>query len=136
RGKSATLSAFSNIGTLTAPLTIVVPSASTITLAGANATINNPSLATVDNALIAGLFSDLTANATAAAVSVGAAAALQELDAIDWAGLDPNVALVDCAAPCLALPEDQREDDAFAVLREATKLLLIRHSGGWTAVPV
>jgi hypothetical protein len=59
-------------------------------------------------------------------VSVGAATSLQEVAAIDWAALDPNVALVDCFDPCIRLPDDQREDDGLALLREVLKPLLER----------
>jgi hypothetical protein len=72
----------------------------------------------------------------AAATGVGTVSAAEDLVTIDWAGLDPNVALVDCLQPCVKLPADQSEDPALAQLREATKLLLIRTDTGWKMIPV
>jgi len=136
RARSATLRARLNVGASGDPITIVVPSDETITLAAVNATIDNPSLAKVDDTLVAGVFSDVTANATAAAVSAGAASSVLDVSAIDWVGLDPNVTLVDCTDPCVLLPTDQREDDGFALLRDATKLLVLRDGDGLALVPV
>ncbi|HEX5046116.1 MAG TPA: hypothetical protein VFX89_03265 [Gammaproteobacteria bacterium] len=72
------------------------------------------------------------------AVAAGQAAvsAADALVTIDWAGLDPNVALIDCLQPCVKLPADQSEDPALAQIREATKLLLIRTDEGWKMIPV
>ncbi|HEY3515656.1 MAG TPA: hypothetical protein VGL98_01325, partial [Gammaproteobacteria bacterium] len=136
RARSATLRARLNIGAAGDPITIVVPSDETITLAAVNATIDNPSLAKVDDTLVAGVFSDVTANATAAAVSAGAASSVLDVSAIDWVGLDPNVTLVDCTDPCVLLPPDQREDDGFALLRDAAKLLVLRDGDRLALVPV
>src|SRR5690606_23446485 len=137
RGDSATLRALLHIGAPREPVSIVIPSSQTITLTAINATINNFSLATVDDTLVAGIFSDFAANATAAAIGAGAASSLLDVAAIDWAGLDPNVALIDCLEPCIVLPPDQLEDDGFGALGDATKLLLVRTSDDdWKVVPL
>jgi hypothetical protein len=63
--------------------------------------------------------------------------AVLDTTAIDWAALDPNEAIVDCAQPCVRLPGDQAEDDEeLAKVREASKLLLIRTSDGFKLIPV
>ena len=61
---------------------------------------------------------------------------LVDISGVDWASLDPTVALLDCLEPCVRLPADQSEDEELAELREATKLLLIRTSHGWKMIPV
>ncbi|HZF30667.1 MAG TPA: hypothetical protein VE907_16245, partial [Gammaproteobacteria bacterium] len=72
----------------------------------------------------------------AIAAGVGSVSAADDLVTIDWAGLDPNVALVDCLQPCVQLPADQSEDPGLAQIREATKFLLIRTDSGWKMIPV
>jgi filamentous hemagglutinin family protein len=136
RGRTATLRARLHIGEPSNPVTIVVPSNETIRLAAVNATIDNISLATVDDALVVGVFSDFTANATAAAVGAGAASSVLDVSAIDWVGLDPNVTLVDCVEPCVLLPVDQQEDDGFALLRDATMLLVLRDGERLALIPM
>jgi hypothetical protein len=59
-----------------------------------------------------------------------------DVSAIDWVGLDPNVTLVDCTDPCVLLPPDQLEDDGFALLRDATKLLVLRDGDRLALIPV
>ena len=61
---------------------------------------------------------------------------LVDLSGVDWASLDPTVALLDCLEPCVRLPADQSEDEELAELRDATRLLLIRTSHGWKMIPV
>jgi hypothetical protein len=72
----------------------------------------------------------------AASTAASTVSALQDVSAIDWASPDPNVTLVDCLEPCVLLPQDQREDDGFAALREADRLLLIPTADGWKLIPV
>ncbi len=136
RARTATLRALSNIGGANDPITIAVPSNEKITLAVFNATIDNLGLATVDDTLVGGVLRDLAANATAAVVGAGAASSVLDVSAIDWIGLDPNVTLVDCTDPCVLLPMDQRVDDGFALLREATKVLLLRDGERLALIPV
>ena len=70
------------------------------------------------------------------AVGAGVLSALEKIGFVDWAGLDPNVRLVDCLEPCIKLPADQLEDEGMAGLREPTKMLMIRTVDGVLLIPV
>ena len=79
---------------------------------------------------------DVTVNQGIDVGTLGSSAATQDIAAIDWAGLDPNIALVDCLQPCIRLPADQSEEPGLVELKEATKFLLIRTRDGWKMIPV
>ena len=44
--------------------------------------------------------------------------------------------LVDCLEPCIKLPPDQLEDEELAMLREPTRMLVIRTLDGIKLIPV
>ncbi len=95
--------------------------------------ILNPNLAVVETN-VAGL--DQSEAGVSAAVGASVLSALEEIGFIDWAGLDPDVRLVDCLEPCIKLPADQLEDEGMAWLREPTQMLMIRTVDGVKLIPV
>jgi hypothetical protein len=132
----AFLTAGGSIGTTAAAIVFDVPATGKITInAGTGATIENLRGATVAN-IGSGVVRVASTALTASANAQASANASRDLVTVDWAGLDPNVALVDCLQPCVKLPADQSEDPGLAQLREATKLLLIRTDTGWKMIPV
>jgi hypothetical protein len=132
----AILTAAGLVGTTSSPITISVPRVSgtaTITVTAAGGQIINLLGAEVATN-VAGL--DATAAGVSTAVSASVLSALEEIGFVDWAGLDPDVRLVDCLEPCIKLPPDQLEDEGLAGLREPNQMLVIRTASGIKLVPV
>jgi hypothetical protein len=135
-GSNATLIATGAIGTTSSPIKMDISETGLITLQAASAAINNVHLTPVNDQVAGGIF-DAVSQAIGSAIGTSTQSAVQDTSAIDWAGLDPNIALVDCLQPCVRLPADQsEEEEGLAKVREATKLLLIRTSNGWKMIPV
>ena len=101
-------------------------------MTGIGGKILNPNLAVVQTN-VAGL--DASEAGVSAAVGASVLSALEEIGFIDWAGLDPNIRLVDCLEPCIKLPADQLEE-GLAGLREPTQMLVIRTVDGVKLIPV
>lgn len=93
----------------------------------------NPNLARVQTN-VADL--DATEAGVSAAVGASVLSALETIGFIDWAGLNPDVKLVDCLDPCIKLPPDQLEDEELAGLSEPTQMLVIRTIDGIKLIPV
>jgi hypothetical protein len=134
---TVTLSAVNGVvGTDLAPLTISAPNetpTATIFVSAKGGKILNPNLATVDTN-VANL--DASNAGVSAAVGASVLSALEEIGFVDWAGLNPDIRLVDCLEPCIKLPADQLEDEGLAILREPTQMLVIRTVDGIRLVPV
>ena len=136
-GSMASLAALAGgIGANSQPITFVVP------LVQGQATINLVSIASpvIDNTLDATVgsslpFIDVNAQRDAA-VGASILSAIEEIGFVDWAGLDPDVRLVDCLEPCIKLPADQLEDEELAWLREPTQMLMIRTVNGVKLIPI
>jgi hypothetical protein len=132
----AFLTATGVVGTSSSPITLSVPRVSgttTITVTAAGGQIINLLGAEVETN-VAGL--DATASGVATAVGASVLSALEEIGFVDWAGLDPEVRLVDCLEPCIKLPADQVEDEGLAGLRDPNQMLVIRTASGIKLVPV
>ena len=54
--------------------------------------------------------------------------ALEEIGFVDWAGLDPDVRLVDCLEPCIKLPPDH-EVIGLTIIRDG--LILTATENGY-----
>ena len=125
------------IGTDDGPITFDVPLISgtaTIHLVSAvPPVIQNLQLAEVDSRL---QVRDISLEQARAAVGASIQAAIEGIGYIDWAGLDPDIRLVDCLEPCIKLPPDQIEDEELAWLREPTQMLMIRTVNGVQLIPV
>jgi hypothetical protein len=131
----ALVTPFGTSGTEGAPITINTPTTGQILIESLDpATISNPNLATVLATRSSVI--DVTVNQGIDLGTLGSSISRQEVAAIDWAGLDPNIALVDCLQPCIMLPADQSEEPGLVDLKEATKFLLIRTRDGWKMIPV
>ena len=139
RGGRAILDAPSGrIGTSSSPIRVIVPliqGTTTITVSSSlGAVIDNPNLAEVNAQ--AGNVIEPVKIGVSTAVGASVLSALEEIGYVDWAGLDPNVRLVDCLEPCIKLPPDQLEDDGLAGLREPTQMLVIPTIDGVKLIPV
>jgi len=128
------------VGTSASPITVVVPrieGQATITIQSAlGGSVLNPNFAVIDQSLSRVQTALPVEQAQAAATSASVLSALEEIGFIDWAGLDPDVRLVDCLEPCIKLPADQLEDEGMAGLREPTQMLVIRTIDGVKIIPV
>jgi hypothetical protein len=79
---------------------------------------------------------DKQTNDSASAGARQSSVSRQDLVTIDWAALNPNVALIDCLQPCVRLPADQSDEPGLAYVPGMEKLLLIRTQDGWKMIPV
>jgi len=139
RGSAAILDAANgSVGTTNSPIRVIVPltpGTATITVTSAlGAIIDNPTFAEVD--VKAGNILEPVQIGVNAAVGASVLAALEEIGFVDWAGMDPDVRLVDCLEPCIKLPPDQLEDEGLAGLSEPSQMLVIRTINGIKLIPV
>jgi len=133
------------IGDATSPITFVVTRIEDVDTINLFSTIppviNNILGANVGSEL---QFTDPFSEQRDAAIGASVLAAIEEIGYVDWAGLDPDVRLVDCLEPCIKLPCDQLEDEELecnddrqlAWFREPTQILVIRTVGGVRLVPI
>ena len=136
RGASTELTARGGtVGSTEVPLTLnlpLIPGVPTITiLATQGSAFFNPNLAEANDTS-----GDASAAANKQATAASVQSAVEAIGFIDWAGLDPDVRLVDCLEPCLKLPADQLEDDGMSQLRAPNKMLVIRTANGVRLIPV
>jgi hypothetical protein len=136
RGSTVTLVATEGlVGSDSSPITIDAPKKAepTIFVTALGGKILNPNLARVQTN-VADL--DATEAGVSAAVGASVLSALEKIGFIDWAGLNPDVKLVDCLDPCIKLPPDQLEDEELAGVSEPTQMLVIRTIDGIKLIPV
>ena len=139
RGQSTTLRApTGSVGTQTVPLVLIItpdPEGDAVIdiQAAGLSFIVNPLFAqeSVSSTAI-----DLSTRGANAATAASVQSALEEIGFVDWAGLDPDVRLVDCLEPCLKLPADQLEDDGFSHLRDSHQMIVIMTVNGIKLIPV
>ncbi len=140
RGQSTSLEALTGeVGTVAAPMVLIItpdPNGDVvIDINSASVPVFlNPLFAQVSESSLAG---DITQRGANTATAASVQSALEQIGFVDWAGLDPDVRLVDCLEPCLKLPADQVEDDGLSQLfREPTKMIVIQTVNGIKLIPV